>query len=169
MSIALILIEDAYHMIGVKNSEVALIPSEIEIAVRHLNRVMLRYESNGLHFGQSKVLDETGNTNIPDWAEELIISSLAISLAPSFSMQVDPALLMLKDEALSSVRRILVDTPCSRLPSILPVGAGNYQYNYRRKFFPRPEQSLNDGHSSIHDEEGHDIHVDTHHEHKGHN
>lgn len=119
------LIKDAFDDIGVKPAEVELTDSEQAVGLRRLNRLGTAFAADGLNFGYTKLTSVNQEVTIPDWAEDLFITYLAIRLAPAFGMAIDPALV----ESARNMYKIAVKTlgniPETYYPNTLPKGAGN--------------------------------------------
>ena len=127
MAIALTIINDAFNDLEIKSAEVALTPSEINIGIRYLNRLMVAFAASGLNVGFSKVQNENDETNIPDWFEDTVTTHLAIRLAPGFGAEVSPALVVAAQKMITIAEKRLVHLHTPVYPNTLPIGSGNYQ------------------------------------------
>jgi len=135
MTTAQTLIEDAFDDLEIKTAEVALTDSEMNIGIRRLNRLGTALAAGGLHFGFSKVVDKEDVLTIPDWAEDLFITFLAIRLAPGFGVQINQALVAHAGSLIDVARRNLVQIPETLFPNSLPIGSGNYIGDYTHFFY----------------------------------
>lgn len=130
------LIEDALDDLGVKASESELTDSELNDALRKLNRIGVSLAADDLHFGYSKLSDYNSTVTIPDWSEDLFIALLSIRLAPSYNVQLQASTLSTATDLLKIAQKKLVPIPVVNFPSTLPLGAGNNQSNTTTDFFP---------------------------------
>ncbi len=165
------LINDAFDDLGIKPAEAALTESEVRKGVRYYNRVITSFDAAGLHLGVRKGdpdllgLDESF---VPDWAEMMVVSFLAISLAPAFGREVNPALKLAADtafdNAILSSEAIPTHYPVS---GNLPTGSGNHgQYSFLRsrgrfaESFQDSDTQLSDGGHGLADGSGDSITID---------
>lgn len=145
MTTALEIIEDAHTDLGVKPSEVDLTDSEKNTGKRYLNRIGVSLAADGIDLGFNKVDSVTETLTIPDWSEDLFISLLAIRLAPSFGIQIDPALAAAAKANMDIVEKRLLNNINPGFPSTLPVGSGNQVYNDTYYFPGLNENELQSG------------------------
>lgn len=134
MSTALTLINDAFDDLEIKSAEVELTDSEVATGIRRLNRLMTQLAAGGLNVGFTKVVNKDDDTTIPDWFEDVVVSHLAIRLAPGFGAEISPALAAAAQYALKIAQRKLIGLGPTNYPNTLPLGSGNYDYNYTRYF-----------------------------------
>jgi len=158
MTIARIIIEDAFDDMEIKPGEVALKDSEIAIGIRRLNRLMAKFAAEGLNVGYSDVASPEDETNIPQYFEDLAITTLAIRLSQGFGKDPRPGLMMAYETSLMTVELRLVDIPRPLFPNILPIGAGNYDSDNTR-FFTDGEfaELTDDADVQLQDGEGMDL------------
>lgn len=142
MATALTLINDALNDLEVKSAEVELTDNEKATGVRYLNRLMTSLAAGGLQVPYKKVTDPTDETNIPDWYEELVVTYLAIRMAPSFGIvSINSGLIAAAQAAMANVQSRIVQTTETSFPNTLPCGAGNDVYQ-TTKFFTFDENQL---------------------------
>jgi hypothetical protein len=155
MSTALTLINDALSDLQVKSSEVDLTDNEIAQGVRYLNRLMVSLAAQGLSVPFKRVTNATDETNIPDFYEELIVTYLAIRLAPSFGIeQINPGLIAAAQNAMNAVTHRIVRIPQSSYPDTLPIGSGNEMYDNGRFFTVDVNQIQTDFGNNLDDNTG---------------
>lgn len=139
----------AFEEIGLANYDFDLQPEQMDSAVRKLDAMMAQWNASGIQTGysisQNPDLDQ--RTRVPDGANEAIYLALAIRLAGSVGKVVSMDLKQNAKQAKDALLRSLVHVHQVRLPTSLPLGAGN---KCRRHFvFPvqdnvvsEPEPSL---------------------------
>lgn len=129
------IVEDAFNDIEVKSSETALSTTEMAQGIRYLNRLMVSFASSGLNLGYSKATSETETFTSPDWCEDMVVTHLAIRLAPGFGVSITPALAIAAAEMMKVVEKRLVILGEVDYPNILPIGSGNWNGNNNSHFF----------------------------------
>jgi hypothetical protein len=142
MTTARQLIEDAFDDIEVKTSEEPLTTADLNTGIRRLNRLGTAFAASGLNFGFSKVVNADEVLTIPDWAEDLFVTFLAIRLAPGYGVLVNAALVAAATEMLTTAEHYLIQLPSVAFPEILPTGAGNEVYNDAKFFFTDDDSDL---------------------------
>ncbi len=128
------IINDALNDLEVKSAEVDLTTEELNTGMRYINRLMTTFAVSGINVGFTKAVSVDDEFTAPDWFEEVIITHLAIRLAPGFGIQVSPAIVMAAKEAIKQVQRRVVHLHPVEFPNVLPIGSGNYQGDNTRFF-----------------------------------
>ena len=155
MATALEIINDALNDLEVKSSEVELTTNEIATGIRYLNRLVTSLAANGLQLPYKKVTNSTDETNLPDWAEDLIVTYLAIRMAPAFGIvNINPGLMAAAQQALSTAQSQLVQVQETSFPSTLPCGSGNANYQTTKYFTYDPNQLFIDDGENLDDNTG---------------
>ena len=155
------IVEDAFNDLEVKVAEVDLTPSEMSLGIRYLNRLMVSFASSGLNLGYSKAEAETELFTSPDWAEDMVITHLAIRLAPGFGVTVTPALVGTAQEMMKVVVKRLTELPVVNYPNSLPIGSGNWQEDNTYYFHDDTLGDLYGGNNQqLDDDEAVDLSVD---------
>lgn len=99
-----------------------------------LNRMMRRWEANGLSLGWNDVAEVTDDLPAPPEAEEAIVYNLAMRMRPMFGKELDPAVMAMARNGRDALRRdVKVANPLS--PDSNPMRWGLYnirsdQYDY---------------------------------------
>lgn len=154
MTTARQLIEDAFDDLEIKSAEVDLTDAEMNTGIRRLNRLGTAFAAGGLNFGFSKISDKDDVLTIPDWAEDLFITYLAIRLAPGFGATISQALMLSADSLMTIAQRQLIKLPETQFPNTLPIGTGNYQGDRTNFFVDDSDDDLtNSGLSVLSDSE----------------
>lgn len=144
-------IEAALEEIGLASYTFDMQPEQVESAMRRLDAMMAEWNGKGIRLGyplpgdpQSSDLDEP--SNVPDRANEAIITNLAIRLAPSFGRQV-----MNETKATAKMGYNTLASSASQpyerqLPGSMPSGAGNKPWrNQSSPFLPMPVDRVQTG------------------------
>jgi hypothetical protein len=142
MSTALQIIEDAFDSLEIKSAEVDLETDEINNGIRRLNRMMTAWAQQGINLSYTKIENSSDIVTIPDWAEEAVVSHLAIRLAPSFGVTATPSLVAIASESFKYLRENTVDLGEVNFPTTLPVGAGNNYINDENFFTDSSESTI---------------------------
>jgi len=155
MATAITLINDALNDLEVKSSEVDLTTNEIATGIRYLNRLLTSLAANGLQIPYKKVTNSTDETHIPDWYEDLVVTYLAIRMAPSFGItNINPGLIAAAQQAMATVQSQLVQPDETSFPSTLPCGSGNANYQTTKYFTYETNQLFIDNGENLDDETG---------------
>ncbi len=153
MTTALTIIESAFDDLGIKPSETDLSTSEISTGIRRLNRLGTQFAAKGINVGFSKISSELDEMTVPDYVEDLFITTLALRLAPGFGVLPSQLLIMAANEAMSVALFRTVSIPDVIFPNTLPTGQGNFNENNKRFFTDDTENDL-DGFTTLEDDEG---------------
>jgi len=133
----------ALKLILVEAADSALEPDEYADALDAMNDFMAAQEAEGLRLGYSRVCNVSDIVTIPDGAIRALKANLAIELAPQFGGKVSATLIKQANEGMNTLRRIGVKIGQARMPSTLPMGAGNYCYSTFSNDSPYAEMTLN--------------------------
>ena len=133
----------ALKLILVEAGDSALEPDEYADALDAMNDFMAAQEAEGLRLGYSRVCNVSDIVTIPDGAIRALKANLAIELAPQFGGKVSATLIKQANEGMNTLRRIGVKIGQARMPSTLPMGAGNYCYSTFSNDSPYAEMTLN--------------------------
>lgn len=131
------LISDALEEILVNQDESPEEPSDVQSAIRAMNRMIAAWN---YPLGYTVVDNVDDEVTVIAAAEEAIVKNLAIRLAPQFDAIVTLDLKNAAKGALASLRRIVIVVGEASYPSRLPVGSGNQHHN--RTFYPPSDAEL---------------------------
>lgn len=145
MATALTIINDAFNDLEIKSAEVDLTDSEINTGIRYLNRLMVTLAADGFNVGYTKVVTKDDETDIPDWFEDAVITTLAIRLAPGFGITLRPSIAVAASELIVAARKRIVHLHKPLYPNSLPIGSGNYQGDNSKYFLDESEGDLLSG------------------------
>lgn len=136
-------IEAALEEIGMAAYTFDLQPEQIESGVRRLDAMIAEWNGRGLRLsyplpGSPENSDIDAETNVPDYANEAIITGLALRLAPSYGKNVS-TLTMSRARMAYDVVLAKSAVPIEmQFPSTLPLGSGNKPYRRDANYFPEP-------------------------------
>ena len=139
----------AFEEIGLASYVFDLQPEQLQSAMRRLDAMMADWNGKGIQLGyplpgspQDSDLDEP--SEVPDSANQAIITNLAIRIAPSYGKVV---MLETKAVAKDSYNTLLSRAampPEQQLPGTMPSGAGN-KTTVADSFMPKPADRLTTG------------------------
>ncbi len=136
-------VEAAFEELGLADYVHDLETDDLQAAVRRLDSMMAEWNAKGIRLSYPLVNNPentslTTETTVPDEANEAIITSLAIRLAPSFGKTVSQDTKMVAKQGYNTLmsRAALPDE--MQFQSTLPLGAGNkpWRQNTSRFFGP---------------------------------
>lgn len=120
----------ALEEIGMASYVFDMSPEDLERGLRRLDTMMAEWNGKGIRLGypipgspQDSDLDEL--SEVPDSANEAIITNLGIRLAPSYGKTVSPDTKFIAKQAYNTVLARATFPPKMQLPTSMPSGAGN--------------------------------------------
>ena len=147
-------ISDVLFALQVASPEQPLDPTQMQQAIRMLNRMMAGWDANGLSLGYTVVTVPTDVITVSDGAINGIIYNLAMRVAIPFDIEIPLTLPAEAREGLKEIRAIAVKVQPSSQPCTLPIGSGNQEdgVTWNNRFYPCPEDSVlteGDGHITL--------------------
>ena len=125
MELANTVIKDILQEILVQASEQQVEAVDSQTTIRYMNRWAAEMDVMGISLGYTKITNPTDPVTIPDGALNGLIFNVALRLATSYDIPVQPTLAESANNGLKALRKIAVQIKPSRNPSTLPIGAGN--------------------------------------------
>jgi len=130
--------------IGLADYVFDLQPQDLEVALRRLDAMMAEWNAKGIRLGypipgspQFSDLDEP--SNVPDSANEAIITNLGIRLAPSYGKQVMNETKATAKQGYNTLLSRATFPLEQQMPSTMPAGAGNKPWRvYDNPFLSPP-------------------------------
>lgn len=136
MTTAQTIIDDALSEILVNPDEAPLESSEVQYAIRTMNRMITAWN---FAIGFTVIDNPADTMDVPSYAEDAIVKHLAIHIAPRFDGFVSQDLRNAARGALASLKRIIIEVAESNYPSRLPIGSGNWPTT---TFYPPQDDEL---------------------------
>jgi len=133
----------AFTEIGLASYVFDLQPEDLESALRRLDSMMADWNGKGIRLayplpGSPQDSDLDAESDVPDSANEAIITNLAIRLAPSYGKQVSPLTLVAAKNAYNTLLSRATMPYEQQFPGTLPSGAGNKPWRVYDDPFVRP-------------------------------
>jgi hypothetical protein len=133
----------AFEEIGLASYSFDLQPQQCESALRRLDAMMASWNALGIRLGyplpfSPEFSDIDAESEVPDSANEAIITNLAVKIAPSYGKQLMPETKATARETYNTlISRAAMPTE-QQLPSTMPAGAGNKPWRVYDNPFLRP-------------------------------
>jgi hypothetical protein len=133
----------AFEEIGLASYAFDLQPQQFESALRRLDAMMASWNALGIRLGyplpsSPQFSDLDAQSEVPDSANEAIITNLTIKLAPGYGKQVMPETKATAKETYNTLLSRAAVPMEQQLPSTMPSGAGNKPWRVYDDPFLRP-------------------------------
>jgi hypothetical protein len=133
----------AFEEIGLASYAFDLQPQQFESALRRLDAMMASWNALGIRLGyplpsSPQFSDLDAESEVPDSANEAIITNLAVKIAPSYGKQVMPDTKATAKETYNTLLSRAAVPMEQQLPSTMPSGAGNKPWRVYDDPFLRP-------------------------------
>lgn len=144
-------VQAAFEEIGLATYTFDLQPQQFESALRRLDAMMAEWNGKGIRLGyplpgSPENSDLDSESEVPDSANEAIITNLAVRIAPSYGRTPMPETKITAKTAYNTLLSRATMPPEQQFPSTLPYGAGWKSWRGTNEpFFPRPEDPLTVG------------------------
>ena len=126
----------AFSIAKIKKGNIDIEDEEMAIGIDTYNDLITQLNIDGISLGATIVDDKDDEADVPDWANEMIKTQIALRLLDEFNRPLTVVLSERADRALRAVRRMVSRQRGSAFPSTLPTGTGNYSSSSSRRFFP---------------------------------
>ena len=138
------LIVDSLQDLVVQAAEADLEQSEIQAALRYMNRYMFRLAAGGVNLGFTEVSSTSDPITIPIGALDGLRANLAIMLAPMFDAVITPALQMAANDGERVMYSLGATLQEMQFPDRLPIGSGNenFQFADNEHFYPDRQNDI---------------------------
>jgi len=126
-----------YAFAEVVQSKYKIEPVDLIDGLRYLNRMMLKFNAQGIELGYTALANPEDVLTVPDTAGMCMIKNLALILWPQYNIgPVNPLIKFSAKRSLDSMRAQAINTTePAQFPSTLPVGSGNYNGIYGDNFY----------------------------------
>jgi len=136
-------VTEALGELGLASYVFDMQPEDLQTALRRLDAMMAEWNGKGIRLGyplpgspQDADLDEP--SQVPDSANEAIITNLAIRLAPGFGKQPSPLTLATAKAGYNTLLSRAAMPEEQQLPGTMPSGAGLKPWRWYGDPFIRP-------------------------------
>jgi hypothetical protein len=133
----------AFEEIGLASYAFDLQPQQFESALRRLDAMMASWNALGIRLGyplpsSPQFSDIDAESEVPDSANEAIITNLAVKIAPGYGKQVMPDTKATAKETYNTLLSRAAAPLEQQLPGTMPSGAGNKPWRVYDDPFLRP-------------------------------
>jgi hypothetical protein len=134
----------ALEEIGIASYSFDVSPEQLESALRRLDSMIADWNGKGIRLGyplpsSPEFSDIDAESEVPDSANEAIITNLAIRIAPSYGKQLMVETKITARDAYQTLLNRATLPPQQQLPGSMPAGAGNKPWRvYDDPFLRRP-------------------------------
>jgi hypothetical protein len=133
----------AFEEIGLASYAFDLQPQQFESALRRLDAMMASWNALGIRMGyplpsSPQFSDIDAESEVPDSANEAIITNLAVKIAPGYGKQVMPDTKATAKETYNTLLSRAAAPLEQQLPGTMPSGAGNKPWRVYDDPFLRP-------------------------------
>jgi len=133
----------AFEEIGLASYAFDLQPQQFESALRRLDAMMASWNALGIRLGyplpsSPQFSDIDAESEVPDSANEAIITNLAVRLAPGYGKEVRPETKATAKETYNTLLSRAAAPLEQQLPGTMPSGAGNKPWRVYDDPFLRP-------------------------------
>lgn len=123
-------VEAALEELGLAAHVFDMQPEQLESGMRRLDSMMAEWNGRGIRLaypipGSPEFSSLEEPSNVPDSANEAIITNLAIRIAPAYGKQVSAQTLSAAAVAFQTIMQRSIENVEMKLPSNMPTGAGN--------------------------------------------
>jgi hypothetical protein len=133
----------AFEEIGLASYAFDLQPEQLQSALRRLDSMMADWNGKGIRLGyplpsSPQFSDLDAESEVPDSANEAIITNLAVKIAPGYGKQVMPDTKATAKETYNTLLSRAAVPLEQQLPGTMPSGAGNKPWRVYDDPFLRP-------------------------------
>jgi hypothetical protein len=125
METAASVIKSALQELLVQAAEAPLEASEVQDAIKYMNRMMARLAATGINLGYTKVTGLADPITIPDGAIDGLVFNLAIGISTQYGGVVTQALSFNAREGLEAMEFLGVNISPTSYGDTMPIGSGN--------------------------------------------
>lgn len=136
-------VEAAFAEIGLASYAFDLQPQDLEQALRRLDAMMAEWNAKGIRLayplpGSPENSDINAESEVPDSANEAIITNLGIRIAPGYGKAVMAQTMMIAKQSYNTLLARATLPPEQQLPRTMPAGAGIKPWGTYDNTFIRP-------------------------------
>jgi hypothetical protein len=117
------IVRDALLLLGVQDATESVSAQEMQDGIRELNKLLARWEADGVSLGWTSVSAPTDALPAPMEAEGAIAANLALYLQPRYKVPLDANVVQQANDGLAALRADVVANSFARLSyDDLPAG-----------------------------------------------
>lgn len=137
-------VEAAFEEVGLAAYVFDLQPQQLESALRRLDAMMAEWNAKGIRLGyplpsSPQNSDIDAPSEVPDSANEAIITNLGMRIAAGYGKGIMPQTLAVAKQSYNTLLSRAAMPPEQQFPGTLPAGAGNKPWRvYDDPFLPAP-------------------------------
>jgi hypothetical protein len=119
------IVRDALLLLGVQDAAEAVSAQEMQDGIRELNKLLARWEADGVSLGWTSVSAPTDTLPAPFEAEGAIAANLALYLQPRYKVSLDGNIVQQANDGLAALRADVIANSYNRVSyDDLPAGTG---------------------------------------------
>ena len=140
----------AFEELGLAAYVFDLAPEDLQTALRRLDSMMAEWNAKGIRLayplpGSPQDASLTEPSQVPDSANEAIITNLALRLAPGFGKQPMPMTMATAKAAYNTLLSRAAMPEEQQLPGTMPAGAGWKPWRYGTPYLNAPTDPVQAG------------------------
>ena len=140
----------AFEELGLAAYVFDLAPEDLQTALRRLDSMMAEWNAKGIRLayplpGSPQDASLTEPSQVPDSANEAIITNLALRLAPGFGKQAMPMTMATAKAAYNTLLSRAAMPEEQQLPGTMPAGAGWKPWRYGTPYLNAPKDPVQSG------------------------
>ena len=131
---------------GLANYVYDLAPEQIQSACRKMDQMIGTWQGKGINLSYPTAIDPENTdvdteTNVPAWANEAIVTNLAVKLGPQYGKNLSVETKMAAKSAYEVLLLQNASVIPMQFPNTLPIGGGNKRNLLPAPFMPTPDDS----------------------------
>ena len=141
-------VEGAFEEIGLASYVYDLQPEQLQSALKRLDSMMATWNTKGIRLGyplpsSPEDSDLDAETNVPDSANQAILTGLGIIIAPSYGRVVSQDTKVAAKQGYLGLLALSTKPMEKQLPDTMPLGAGNKPFrDINREYVKKPTDPL---------------------------
>lgn len=133
----------AFEEIGLASYVFDLQPQDLETALRRLDAMIAEWNAKGIRLGyplpgSPQFSDIDAQSEVPDSANEAIITNLAMRLAPGFGKTLNALTASTAKQGYNTLLSRAALPMVQQFPRTLPAGAGQKPWRWDDPYMPQP-------------------------------
>lgn len=133
----------AFEEIGLASYVFDLQPQDLETALRRLDAMIAEWNAKGIRLGyplpgSPQFSDIDAQSEVPDSANEAIITNLAMRLAPGFGKTLNALTASTAKQGYNTLLSRAAMPMVQQFPRTLPAGAGQKPWRWDDPYMPQP-------------------------------